>query len=139
MATVADILNGVLESFHVEVRFGRHVIDDLASYKKEQQEQIIALIIARAKTGPLIRPNGIGEPLHGELHGFTKIKPKQLALRIVYRPVQGKASIIMEVIAIGPRDRENVYRLAAKRLVAFQTEMNVHQRQSKEDMTDNKG
>ncbi len=40
----------------------------------------------------LIKPNGIGEPLHGELHGFTKCKAKHLGLRVIDRPVRPKSS-----------------------------------------------
>lgn len=49
-------------------------------YTKGQQEKILALILARAKKGPRIKPNGIGEPWPGEVRGFTKIKPKHLGL-----------------------------------------------------------
>ncbi|HEU4964071.1 MAG TPA: hypothetical protein VFV52_09520 [Bacilli bacterium] len=60
--------------------------------------------------------------MHGDLVGFGKIKPKKLGLRIIYRPVHAHL-IRMEVIAIGPRDREQVYALAAKRVTEFKLEM----------------
>ena len=122
MSTVEDTLNAVLGSFNVEIRFSKQAVEDLTGYKKEQQETILALILARAKNGPLIKPNGIGEPLHGELHGFTKIKPKHLGLRVIYRPLQ-ETKIIMEIIAIGPRDHDKVSAIAAKRLKVFRREM----------------
>ena len=88
MPSVEDTVNAILASLNVEIRFSQQALADLTGYKKEQQETILALILARAKNGPLIRPNGIGEPLHGELHGFRKIKPKHLGLRVIYRPIQ---------------------------------------------------
>lgn len=122
MPTVEEVLHEILGPYNVEVRFSKKSVQDLAGYKKEQQEKIVALIIARAKKGPLIKPNGIGEGLHDKLHGFTKIKPKYLGLRVIYRPVQ-KTHIVMEIIAIGPRDRDKVYILAARRLKDFNREM----------------
>jgi mRNA interferase RelE/StbE len=115
-------LNALLSLYNVVIKFGQDVVEDLASYKKEQREEIIALIIKRGIKGPLIKPDGLGDPLHGELHGFTKIKPKKLELRIVYRPLQN-GMIRVEVIAIGPRDKKKVYALAAGRIMEFKKEM----------------
>jgi mRNA interferase RelE/StbE len=120
--TVEDTLNAMLGPVGAEIRFSKKAVEDLTGYKKEQQEKILAMIVARAKKGPLIKPKGIGEPLNGELHGFTKIKPKHLGLRVIYRPIQ-QTAIIMEIIAIGPRERDKVYTLAAKRLQDFHREM----------------
>lgn len=114
-----DQINKLLEPYHVEVYFTKEALDDLSSYDKNQQEKIIALIIKRGMTGPLIKPRIIGEPLRDELKGLTKIQPKNMALRIVYRPVVHGEIIRMEIIAIGPRDKNKVYRLAAKRLQSF--------------------
>lgn len=122
MLTIEDTVNAMLASWNVEIRFSKQALEDLSGYEKEQQEIIVALILARAKNGPLIKPNGIGEPLRGELHGFTKIKPKHMGLRVIYRLVQ-KTNIIMEIIAIGPRDHDKVYAMAAKRVKVFRREM----------------
>ncbi|AUW94694.1 hypothetical protein BXT84_12670 [Sulfobacillus thermotolerans] len=122
MATVDEILNKILKPYNVEIRFSQKAVNALRGYNKEQQEIILALIVARAKKGPLIKPNGVGEPLRGELHGFTKIKPKRLGLRIIYRPIQTNR-IIMEITAIGPRDQDKVYTVATKRLKDFLLEM----------------
>jgi mRNA interferase RelE/StbE len=62
----------------------------------------------------------------GPLIGFTKNKPKAMSLRIVYRPVESQklgGEIRMEVIAIGPKDREEVYDMAAVRVAQFKVEM----------------
>lgn len=122
MPSVEDSVNAILTSLNIEIRFSQQALKDLTGYKKEQQETILALILARAKNGPLIRPNGIGEPLHGELHGFTKIKPQHLGFRVTYRPIQ-TTKIIMEIIAIGPSDPDKVYANAVKRLTGFRREI----------------
>ncbi|AUS09950.1 hypothetical protein C1X05_14695 [Laceyella sacchari] len=116
---IAQQINELLKPYQVEVHFTKESLNDLSSYDKNQQEKIIALIIKRGMRGPLIKPQGIGEPLRDELKGYTKIKPKNMALRIVYRPVVNDEMIRMEIIAIGPRDKEKVYRLAARRLQFF--------------------
>lgn len=115
----------LLGSLNVEVVLGEQAVDDLKSYRKEINT-ILALIVAQARKGPLIKPDGYGEPLLGKLFGFTKIKPKSMSLRIVYRPVHLTSDIIrMEIIAIGPRDKEKVYELATRRVAAFRKEMEM--------------
>ncbi len=109
-------INQLLGTLNIQVVLGDQAVDDLKSYRKEINT-IIALIIAQARKGPLIKPHGYGEPLIGKLLGFTKIKPKAMGLRIIYRPVQLKLGLVrMEIIAIGPRDKERVYQLAARRI-----------------------
>lgn len=49
-------------------------------------------IARRAKNGPLIKPNGIDEPLRSPLQGFAKIKPKALNIRI--NIVQSKKKMV---------------------------------------------
>ncbi|KPC72461.1 hypothetical protein ADL26_13930 [Thermoactinomyces vulgaris] len=120
---IAQQINELLKPYRVEVHFTKESLNDLSSYDKNQQEKIIALIIKRGMRGPLIKPQGIGEPLRDELKGYTKIKPKNMVLRIVYRPVVNDEMIRMEIIAIGPRDKEKVYRLAARLLQSFEQQM----------------
>jgi mRNA interferase RelE/StbE len=45
-----------------------------------------------------------------------------MSLRIIYRPVKNEV-IRMEIIAIGPRDKEEVYELAAERVRSFKEQM----------------
>ncbi len=65
---------------------------------------------------PLFVPDGVDQSLHGKLHGYAKIKPKVLNLRIIYRPICHDDYVTMEIIAIGPRDHNKVYSVAAERL-----------------------
>lgn len=118
---IEEKIKQMLGPLNVEVFFGQEAVDDLKGYKK-QITTILALIVAMAKKGPLIKPRGLGEPLHGDLAGFTKIKPKAMSLRIVYRPVENDV-IRMEVIAIGPKDKEEVYDIAGNRIKSFKEEM----------------
>jgi len=117
------IVNALLKDFNVEVQFSERAIKDLAGYDQSTREQLVALIIKRARNGPLIRPKGVGKPLGKKLKGFTGIKAKQLNIRIVYRPVESAGMILMQVIVIGPRDKDAVYRKAVYRLYEFEKEM----------------
>lgn len=56
-----------------------------------------------------------GEPLSGDLAGCNKIKHRKLGLRIVFRPSTAGIEII-EVVIIGKREGDRVYRDAAERL-----------------------
>ncbi|MGA8943761.1 MAG: hypothetical protein WB502_13770, partial [Thermoactinomyces sp.] len=64
-------INKLLNRYQVEVTFTKEALADLNSYDKHQQEKIIALIIRRGITGPLLKPHGIGEPLRDKLKRFT--------------------------------------------------------------------
>ncbi|CAB3394124.1 hypothetical protein [Kyrpidia spormannii] len=56
---------------------------------------------------------------HRELAGPAKIKSKSANLRVVYRPVDEEdGTVTMEIIAIGPRDHDKVYKEAARRMMA---------------------
>jgi mRNA interferase RelE/StbE len=116
-------ISQLLGPYNVVVALGEEAVDDLKSYQKELNT-ILALIVAQARKGPLLKPDGCGEPLIGALLGFTKIKPRAMSLRIVYRPVELRTGVIrMEIIAIGPRDKDKVYELATRRAVEFRKEM----------------
>ncbi|NNU91048.1 MULTISPECIES: type II toxin-antitoxin system RelE/ParE family toxin [Anoxybacillus] len=122
MKTLEDLQEIILEKYNVELRFVEDVKQDIKAINKGHRQTILLEILRRAKQGPLFKPDGIAESLHGDLHGFAKIKSKSLNIRIIYRPVEGQP-IRMEIIAIGPRDKEKAYRMAAERLQKFFMEM----------------
>ncbi|MCG3084083.1 hypothetical protein JEG43_12540 [Anoxybacillus sp. LAT_35] len=122
MKTLEDLQEIILEKYNVELRFVEDVKQDIKAINKGHRQTILLEILRRAKQGPLFKPDGVAESLHGDLHGFAKIKSKSLNIRIIYRPVEGQP-IRMEIIAIGPRDKEKAYRMAAERLQKFFMEM----------------
>lgn len=81
------------------------------------------MILKQAQKGADFKPHGNGNQLEPPLHQFAKIKSKSISLRIVYRPVLESEMVEMQVIAIGPRDRNKVYEMATERLVTFFEEM----------------
>ena len=64
-----------------------------------------------------IKINGMraGKPLHSNLSKCNKIKNRKMGLRIVFREREGSIQII-QVVAIGKRDRGTVYKTAEDRL-----------------------
>ncbi|NPV90862.1 MAG: hypothetical protein HPY50_08825 [Firmicutes bacterium] len=120
-----DQLNEFLRKNGRKVCFTENSFRDFKSFQKNQRRDILALIIKPAvEKNPLLKPDGHGEPLQSPLTGFAKIKPKQMGIRIVYRPKKLENGVIrLEVIAIGPRDKDEVYRIAAERISSFKAEL----------------
>ncbi|MFX4303715.1 type II toxin-antitoxin system RelE family toxin [Alicyclobacillus tolerans] len=123
MSDLIEKLNQTLREYGVEVKFSKNAKQDFKSYGKDEKTNIISMLVLQAKKGPLLKPDGNGKPLHKELAGFAKIKRNDLSLRIIYRPRRADELVVMEVIAIGPRDKEEVYRMAMRRLINFFDEM----------------
>lgn len=118
MKTLGDLNAITLEKYNVDLKFIEDVKQDIKAINKGHRQKVLLEILRRAKQGPLFKTDGVAESLHGDLHGFAKIKSKSLNVRIIYRPVDGNP-IKMEVIAIGPRDKEKAYRMASERLQKF--------------------
>ncbi|MED4935447.1 hypothetical protein [Heyndrickxia coagulans] len=120
---VFDIINQKLIQFNTRVYFAHHAVSDFKGFSAGKKNQIIALIIKQAQKGPLLRPDGNGIRLKGKLKNFGKIKNKAMNIRIIYRPVELDDMVEMQIIAIGPRDREEVYEKAKDRLTDFFAEV----------------
>ncbi|GGB46711.1 hypothetical protein GCM10011409_25280 [Lentibacillus populi] len=124
MREIEKIKQYVLQSYNVDIRFSRSAAQDIKKIKKGNRSIVLLEIVRRAKNGPLIKPRGIGEPLRAPLNKFVKLKLRALNIRIIYRPTESDSGVIkMEIIAIGPRDKNKVYQLAAERLLNFAEEM----------------
>ena len=64
-----------------------------------------------------VRADEIGKPLHGELSGCRELKYREAGIRVVYRIV-GENVEIVEIVAIGARDKGKVFAVASRRLDA---------------------
>ena len=62
-----------------------------------------------------LRGMDAGQPLHGALAQCNKKKKKKMGLRVIFREVQGKFEVI-QVVVIGKRDKETVYKIAENRI-----------------------
>jgi|GEM_PF-1445276 len=127
-------LNEALIKFNTQVFFSHNSLRDYKYYPTGSRKAILALILKQAEKGAMFKPHGKGNQLNPPLHQFAKIKPKAMSLRIIYRPiekqVEDKKMIEMQVIAIGPRDRNEVYSLAQQRLGKFFKE--IKERETKD-------
>lgn len=75
------------------------------------QKKLIDKALDRIK----LKGTKAGKPLDGNLCGCYKMKHKKAGLRIVFRPCKDRIEII-QIIAIGKRDKKKVYKKASRRL-----------------------
>ena|SRR5690606_23177265 len=103
------------EKYQVELAFLDEAIDDLSSYDNGLAIKILGEIAKKAKA-PYLMPKGSLIPLHGPLAGCGKIRMLADMIRIIVRPTERPdAPCLLEVIAIGPKAREEAYALATVR------------------------
>lgn len=62
-----------------------------------------------------LRADEIGKPLGGLLTGCRELKFRADGIRVIYR-IHGGHVEVVQVVAIGPRDKGRVFDVAAKRL-----------------------
>lgn len=62
-----------------------------------------------------VRADEIGKPLSGKLSGCKELKFRAAGIRIIFRIVNGEIEIV-EIIAIGRRDKGDVFLQAESRL-----------------------
>ena len=91
----------LLEKYKTRVFFSSEAIKDYKSFSPGKRNDVLKLILKQ----------------EGQLHQFAKIKSKQLNLRIIYQPQLDPDDVVeMGIIAIGPRDDLEVYKMAIRRL-----------------------
>ena len=76
------------------------------------QRKLVNIALRKLET----RADELGEPLRGPLAGCKKLKWRRDGLRMVFRLGDDGAVEIVEIIAIGRRDKSAVYRRAEQRL-----------------------
>jgi mRNA interferase RelE/StbE len=107
----------LLEKYKTRVFFSSEAIKDYKSFSPGKRNDVLKLILKQAEKGALFKPDGNANRCEGQLHQFAKIKSKQLNLRIIYQPQLGPDDVVeMGIIAIGPRDDLEVYKMAIRRL-----------------------
>lgn len=123
MGTWLERLNQELVKYKTMVTFSENALSDFKSFDQHTKKIVLALLLNQAKRGAQFKPDGNGIRLTGELFEFAKIKRTHTSLRVVYRPIENKDFIEMQILAIGPRDKDKVYTTAKKRLHAFYDEL----------------
>lgn len=101
------------------VRLSREAEEDFLKFDPKQQSQI-KRAVDKFSLNPLPKSEGgYGNPLHGELAGYFKIKLLDSGIRILYTLKRRKDKII--VVLIGMRRDDEVYEIALERLKKFRS------------------
>lgn len=114
-----DTFNTDLRKYGVSIYLSRLAERDYKSFSSGKRNQILLLLFKQVKKGADFKPRGNENALYPPLHKFVKIKSKAITLRIIYRPVQREEMLELQIIAIGPRDKNKVYKKAQERLDTF--------------------
>lgn len=105
------------EKYKTRVFFSTNALQDYKSFSPGKRKDVLKLILKQAEKGALFKPDDNGNRCEGQLHQFAKIKSKNLNLRIIYQPRLCDDGIIeMGIIAIGPRDNLEIYKMAIQRI-----------------------
>lgn len=81
----------------------------------DKLDGIQKIFVDKALNRIKLRGMDAGQPLHGALAQCNKLKNKKMGLRVIFRKVQGKVEVI-QVVVIGKRDTETVYKIAENRI-----------------------
>ena len=104
---------------HWSVRLSREAEEDFLKFDPKQQSQI-KRAVDKFSLNPLPKSEGgYGNPLHGELAGYFKIKLIDSGIRILYTLKRRKDKMI--VVLIGMRRDDEVYEIALERLKKFRS------------------
>jgi mRNA interferase RelE/StbE len=96
-----------------KVIFTKDADSDLKNLDKSIRTQVIKKAIA-LQENPFIG-NPLGNKFGIDLTGYYKLYIAKKAYRIVYRLI-GEQIEVVEIVGIGRRDKEEIYRLVVKRL-----------------------
>ena len=96
-------------------RFELRYIDKAAEKEFLALDGSLREIVAKGLARLCVHGDEIGKPLSGNLRGCRELKFRAEGIRLIYRIVEGCVEII-EVIAIGKRDKGRVFEDAERRI-----------------------
>jgi mRNA interferase RelE/StbE len=100
-----------------KVEFHPEAVKDFDRLDGSIQKEIVKKIDALSESPFLGKP--LGNKMGLDLTGFFKLYVAKKKVRIVYRLLKDYLEVI-EIIGIGKREKEEVYKLILRRLQAFQ-------------------
>lgn len=83
---------------------------DYINLDGSQKKQVLKSLLKIEKDGM-----NAGQPLHGKLGDCRKLMHRKLGLRVIFRH-SGAGIEIVEIVAIGKREYDEVYEIAIERL-----------------------
>ena len=101
-------------SFPDNVVFRDEAQEDFLQLDRSQQIITAKAIVKVSQNPAPVTEGGYGKPLSGKLAGYMKIKIKAAGIRVVYEYIQTENG--MDIVIIGMREDEEVYREAEKRI-----------------------
>ncbi|PSL40923.1 mRNA interferase RelE/StbE [Planomicrobium soli] len=87
-------------------------------YSKEDYEQLDGsqkIFVNKALDRIRLMGMEAGQPLSGNLAQCNKLKNKKMGLRVIFREAEGTIQVI-QIVAIGKREKEKIYKMAEERL-----------------------
>lgn len=96
-----------------KVIFTKDAENDLEQLDKSIRTQVIKKAIA-LQENPFLG-DALGNKFNLDLTGYYKLYVAKKAYRIIYRLI-GVQIEVVEIVGIGKRDKEEIYRLVVKRL-----------------------
>lgn len=96
-------------------RFDIRFVDADALSEYQSLDGSVHSMVNKGLARLALRADQIGKPLNGTLKGCRELKFRSDGIRIIYRIIDGSVEIV-EIIAIGQRDRGKVFSLAERRI-----------------------
>lgn len=100
-----------MSSDRFEVRFGCPAAEK--EYRSLDGSTRVMVDMGLMRLGQ--RADEIGKPLSGPLSGCRELKFRADGIRVIYRIVNGHVEVV-QVIAIGARDKGRVFEIAVRRI-----------------------
>lgn len=94
---------------------------DVEFYNKDAEKEYLSLdgsvkaMVDKGIARLALRADEIGKPLGGLLAGCRELKFRADGIRVVYRIRGGRVEVV-QIVAIGPRDKGRVFDVASKRM-----------------------
>lgn len=116
----SDFFDAMLTEHDVKVEVTKDSLRDLAAYYQRREHFIVAEEIeTRIETGMYPPPIGDAISLEAPDQMYGKIKNRRTGLRIIYYPHFTNDQDHFRILVVGPRTKNEVYRLLSARLKKY--------------------
>ena len=96
-------------------RFSVEFIDEGAKGDYLSLDGSVRAMVDKGLARLALRADEVGKPLSGPLSGCKELKFRSDGIRVVFRIVDGRVQVV-QVVAIGRRDKGKVFDAAARRV-----------------------
>lgn len=96
-------------------RFKVGFISHAAKKEYDSLDGSVRVMVNKGIACLALRADEIGKPLSGTLAGCKELKFRADGIRLIYR-IRNNSIEIVEIVAIGPRSKNKVFDIAARRI-----------------------